>query len=67
MKNFVKVALGALMVAGATVATTAAMTAPAQARVSIGIGIGPGYYGGGYYGRPYYGRPSCYRYYDPYY
>src|ERR1700761_4227388 len=59
MKNFTKAALGALLVAGATVGTIAATTAPAEARVAIGIGIGgPGYYGG-YYGRP------CY--YDPYY
>src|SRR5665213_1681022 len=58
MKKFAKLALGALMVAGAATATTAAITTPAEARVSVGIGIGPGYYGGGYYG-PRYG--GCYR------
>jgi hypothetical protein len=58
MRKFTKVALGALMVAGATTATTAALTGPAEARVSVGIGLGfPGYYG------PAYG-PA---YYDPYY
>ncbi len=42
MKNFAKITLGALVVAGATLAATAA----ADARVSVGIGIGaPGYYG----------------------
>ena len=72
MKNFAKLALGALMVAGAATATTAAMTSPAEARVSVGIGLGfPGYYGG-YYGPRYYGpryySPYAYpAYYDPYY
>src|SRR5258707_4322582 len=47
MRKFAKVALGALMVAGAATATTAAITTPAEARVSAGIGLGfPGYYGG---------------------
>ena len=56
MKTFAKMALGAVMVAGAAIATTAAISTPAEARVSIGIGIGgPGFYGG-YYGRPYYPR-----------
>ena len=65
MKKFAKLALGALMVAGAATATTAAMTSPAEARVTVGFDIGgPGYYG--YYGPPrgYYGYPA---YYDPYY
>ena len=70
MRTFAKFALGALMVAGAATATTAAMTSPAEARVAVGFSIGgPGYYGyygpayyGGYYG-PAYG-PA---YYDPYY
>ena len=53
MKKFAKIALGALMVAGAAAATTAATTTPAEARVSVGIGFGvPGYYGG-YYGPRY--------------
>jgi hypothetical protein len=66
MKTFAKFALGALMVAGAATATTAATTSPAEARVTVGFDIGgPGYYGG-YYGPPrgYYGYPA---YYDPYY
>jgi hypothetical protein len=65
MKKFAMAALGALMMAGGTAATTT----PADARVSIGIGIGiPG---------PAYGYDSGYRYsarfcdpysyaYDPY-
>ena len=58
MKTFAKLALGALMVAGAATATTVAATTPAEARVSVGIGLGfPGYYGGypyGYYAPAYY-------------
>src|ERR1700754_1912974 len=62
MKKFAKVALSALILAGAA---TAVASSPADARVVVGVGVGgPGYYGG-YYGRGYY--PSCYRYYDPYY
>lgn len=58
MKKFAKVALGAVMLAGAA---TAVASSPADARVVVGVGIGaPGYYGGPYYG-------GCYRYYDPYY
>jgi hypothetical protein len=61
MKLFTKAALGALMLAGAAIGTTA----PAAAHVSVGIGIGvPG---------PYYGPPPGYaycdrysRWYDPY-
>jgi len=67
MKKFAKLALGALMVAGAATATTAAMTSPAEARggVSFSFGVGgPGYYGG-YYGPAYY--PAYPAYYDPYY
>src|SRR6185436_11633072 len=60
-----KIVWGALMVAGAATATTAAMTTPAEARVGVSFGFGyPGYYGPAYgpaYG--YYG-PA---YYDPYY
>jgi hypothetical protein len=66
MKKFTKIALGALMLAGVTTVGTAAISTPAEARVSVGIGLGfPGYYGGygGYYGPAYYG-PA---YYDPYY
>lgn len=61
MKLFTKAALGALLLAGA-----AAFTAvPAEARVTVGIGIG----GGGYYGPG--GYPPAYcdpysRWYDPY-
>ena len=55
MRKFAKVALGALMMAGAATATTAAMTSPAEARVSVGIGLGfPGYYGRPYW-RGHYG------------
>src|SRR6185295_16445311 len=65
MRKFAKVALVALMMAGAATATTAVMTSPAEARVSVGIGLGfPGYYGPAYGpGYGYYG-PA---YYDPYY
>jgi hypothetical protein len=81
MNTFAKVAFGALMVAGAATATTAAMTSPAQARVAVGFSIGgPGYYGyygpaygpayypyPAYYGDPYYYRPYPYYYGRPYY
>ena len=68
MRKFAKIALGALMVAGAATATTAAMTSPAEARggFSFSIGGGPGYYGG-YYGPSYYGGYYGPAYYDPYY
>ena len=65
MKRIAKIALGALLLAGATAVTTA----PADAHVSFGISVGvPGYYGPppGYYGRP---DPYCdpySSYYDPY-
>jgi len=39
VNKFAKITLGALVVAGATLAATAG----AEARVSVGIGIGPGY------------------------
>ena len=61
MKLLAKTALGALMLAGATALTVA----PADARVSFGIGIGgygPGYYPG-YYNA--YCDPRS-RWYDPY-
>ena len=64
MKRFAKLALGAVLLAGAA----AAMTTPADARVSIGIGIGVpsgGYYGPGY-GYNAYCDPYS-DYYDPYY
>jgi hypothetical protein len=65
MKAFAKIALGAVMLAGAATAMSAA---PAEARVSVGIGIG---LPGAYYGGPaYYPRYSCdpySRFYDPYY
>ncbi len=64
MKNFAKVAFGALLLAGAA---TAAASTPAEAGVSVGIGIGGPVYGG-YYAPPvrynYCDRYS--RYYDPY-
>jgi hypothetical protein len=41
MKRFAKIALGALAIAGAATAITAA---PADARVVVGFGIGPTYY-----------------------
>jgi|SRR5581483_5377249 len=41
MKKFAKIALGALIVAGAATAMTAA---PAEARVVVGFGVGPTYY-----------------------
>jgi hypothetical protein len=63
MKRFGKIALGALMLTGAAVAT-------AEARTSFGIGIGGPAYGGGYYGGGYGGGgASCdprSRWYDPY-
>jgi hypothetical protein len=66
-KHFAKFALTAMLLAGTAAAVTAT---PAEARVSIGIGIGGGYYGGPYYGPGYYGpAPYCdrySRYYDPY-
>lgn len=71
MKKLALAALGALMMAG----TTAAMTAPAEARVVVGIGIGgPGYYPSrfcdpySYYYDPYRCREDRYYsdfYYDP--
>lgn len=71
MKQFAKMALGALAIAGAA---TVAMSAPASAGVHIGIGIGipgPGYGPGpapvyeGYYGPGYYPPGPCagYNYY----
>jgi hypothetical protein len=68
MRKLAKIALSTCAILAAV-----ATSAPAQARVSIGIGLGyPGYYGGypGYYG--YYGpsaRALCdpySRWYDPY-
>ena len=61
MKFLTKAALGALMLAGAATITAA----PAQARVSVGVAIGGGYYDSGYYGRPAYCDPYS-RWYDPY-
>jgi len=60
MKRFGKYAIATLMVAGTAFGATLATTAPADARVAVGIGIGvPG---------PYYGNPCAnpdYRYYHP--
>ena len=70
MTRLRKVALGSVALLAAFAAS-----APAQARVSIGIGLGypgyygPPYYGPPYYGPPYYGRAVCdpySRWYDPY-
>jgi hypothetical protein len=61
MKKFAKIALGALVLAGAA---TVAASAPAEARVSVGIGFGPGY--GGYYAPPSYSCDPYSRFYDPY-
>lgn len=58
MRIYAKIAIGALMMAGAA----AALATPADARVAFGIGIAPGYYGPGY---PYYPYPYC-NYYSPY-
>jgi hypothetical protein len=64
MNRIAKAVLGTLMLGGAALA----VTAPAAAEFSIGIGVGPGYYG-----PPpprYVGRSVCNpysRYYDPYY
>jgi hypothetical protein len=67
MKRFGKIAIGALMLAGSAVGATVATTAPADAHVSVGIGIGvpgPAYVVPG----PAYGNPcydARYRYYHP--
>ncbi|MEI9994524.1 MAG: hypothetical protein WDM91_08015 [Rhizomicrobium sp.] len=58
MKLFTKAALGALMLAGAAAFTAA----PAEARVTVGIGLGDGYYGPRV---PAYCDPYS-RWYDPY-
>jgi len=39
--------------------------ANAGVHVSVGIGVGGGYYGGPYYGYPYYGYPAAYYYGGP--
>src|ERR1700744_3345622 len=64
MKKFAKIALGAVMLAGAA---TAMASAPAEARGVVGVGIGaPGYYGG-YYGPGYgYTCDPYSRWYGPY-
>ncbi len=65
MKRFGKIAIAALMMAGSAVGATVATTAPADAHVSVGIGIplgGPAYVG------PAPGNPcydARYRYYHP--
>src|SRR5689334_9542091 len=61
MKKLALAALGALMMAGTTTATTT----PADARVVVGIGFG----GPGYFGPDYYPSRVCdpySRWYDPY-
>lgn len=74
MKNIAKLALGAALLAGTALTATIATTAPAAARVSIGIGIGapiyPGYYPPGpCYDYDYYYNGDCGYpvYYDPVY
>jgi hypothetical protein len=62
MTRIGKLAVGALATIGIAAGTTLATTAPADARVAVGIGIGvPGYY----YGPGYYppGPCSAYNYY----
>ena len=63
MRKLTKIALGTCAILAAV-----ATSAPAQARVDIGIGLGyPGYYPGYYYGPP--ARAVCdpySRWYDPY-
>ena len=61
MKKFAKVALGTLMLAGAV---TAVASSPADARVVVGFGVGPGYYGPAYY--PRYACDPYSRWYNPY-
>lgn len=41
MKRFAKIALGAVMLAGAATA----IASPASAGIAVGFGVGPGYYG----------------------
>ena len=63
MKKVGKLALGALSVAAAALLTSA----PADARVFVGFGVGPGYYGPP--PAPYYGYGYCGpydRWYGPY-
>jgi hypothetical protein len=77
MKSFGKLAFGALMLAGTAAGTTVATTAPADAHVSIGIGLGvpgAGYYAPRAYGNPCdspryrdYHRGYCYGYGPAYY
>ncbi|MDE1937699.1 MAG: hypothetical protein KGI68_01645 [Alphaproteobacteria bacterium] len=64
MKRSAKLALGAMLLAGAAFA----VTTPAAAGVSfgVGIGVGPGYYGPDNYGPPVNCNPYS-RFYDPYY
>jgi hypothetical protein len=62
MKRIRKLATGALFVVGATTGI-AAMSVPAEARVSVGIGIG---IPGPVYGPAYYPPGPCYNY-DYYY
>jgi len=60
MKNLAKFAIGAIALTGAAVLTTV----PADARVFVGVGVGPGYYGG----PPYSAYCDPYSlWYDPYY
>src|SRR5678816_2601812 len=72
MKRTSKIAVGVLMCA----AVVAAIAKPASAQVSVGIGIGPGYYGAPYAGGytpycdprgPYYYPYYCNGYYGPAY
>jgi len=60
MKKVAKI-LGAVLLAGAA---TLAVSAPAAARVSVGVGIGGGYYGPP---APAYSCDPYSRFYDPYY
>jgi hypothetical protein len=75
MRKFAKIALGAMLLAGAA---TAMASAPADARVVVGVGVGPGYYGPApapypydyncaYYGYCGYPAPAYPAYYGGYY
>lgn len=63
MKTLGKLAIGALLMAGTAIGTTAALTAPADAAVVVGVGVPGPYYYPGYCGYYYYcGYPGYYGY-----
>jgi hypothetical protein len=72
MRKFMKMALGAVMMAGGAMIGASALSTPAQAQVSLSFGVNtPGYYGYyGYYGPQYRGCWDAWcgrRVYRPYY